>query len=121
MKHITFAGNELKIAFNLATEIAYEDITGKPFSIADVIYVDDKGNSTQNEKAFVYVAISSVIANNQDSDVDADTILLNENKDEVENLMSTVAHEMLAWFKITPIAEEHVPAPEEIPEEEKKA
>ena len=65
MQKINLLGKEVKIAFSLATEIAYEQITGEAFVI-------EKLSFTKNAVALYMAAI---IANNPDIDITTEDII----------------------------------------------
>lgn len=117
MEKITINNQELTIAFNFATELAYEDLTGKAFSPVDII--PEKG---QEPKAsdFIKIALACIIANNPDSPIDSDYILHKATRKEVTKLITLTIREMMAWITVPAIAEEHVPEPSDEKEEEGK-
>lgn len=114
MTKITINGEELAIAFNLATELAYEKLTGKLFVAKEVIPADDNPGSDNIIKA----AIACVIANNPDAKTDGDYILLHATRDEAKQLIATVLKEMLTWLGVPEIAEAHIPKPADTTEED---
>ena len=102
MQKIKLLGKEVNIAFNLATEIAYEQITGEAFAI-------DKLSFTKNAVALYMAAIS---ANNPDSDITTEDISSKASGAEVKALSDAIYAEMKAWMNIPDVMTEK--------EEEKK-
>ena len=102
MQKINLLGKEVKIAFSLATEIAYEQITGEAFVI-------DKLSFTKNAVALYMAAI---IANNPDIDITTDDIISKASGTEVKALSDAIYAEMKAWMNIPDVMTEK--------EEEKK-
>ena len=96
MQKINLLGNEVKIAFNLATEIAYEQITGEAFAI-------DKLSFTKNAVALYMAAI---IANNPDIDITTEDIISKASGAEVKALSNSIYAEMKAWMNIPDVMTE---------------
>ena len=102
MQKIKLLGKEVNIAFNLATEIAYEQITGEAFGI-------EKLSFTKNAVALYMAAI---IANNPDIDITTEDIISKASGAEVKALSNAIYAEMKAWMNIPDVMTEK--------EEEKK-
>ena len=64
-KTIKLLGKKVVICYNMATQIAYEEITGNAFDVADL-------NKTSNAMA-LYLAC--IFANNPETDITLDNIL----------------------------------------------
>lgn len=96
MQTINIIGKEVKIAFNLATEIAYEQITGEAFGI-------EKLNFTKNAVALYMAAI---IANNPDIDINTEDIISKASGAEVKTLSDAIYAEMKAWMNIPDVMNE---------------
>ena len=109
MQKINLLGKEVNIAFNLATEIAYEQITGEAFGI-------EKLSFTKNAVALYMAAI---IANNPDIDITTEDIISNASGAEVKALSDAIYAEMKAWMNIPDVMDEKVEKKDE--DEEKNA
>ena len=109
MQKINIIGKEVNIAFNLATEIAYEQITGEAFGI-------EKLSFTKNAVALYMAAI---IANNPDIDITTEDIISKASGAEVKALSDAIYAEMKAWMNIPDVMDEKVEKKEE--DEEKNA
>ena len=109
MQKIKLLGKDVNIAFNLATEIAYEQITGEAFGI-------EKLSFTKNAVALYMAAI---IANNPDIDITTEDIISKASGTEVKALSDAIYAEMKAWMNIPDVMEEKVEKKDE--DEEKNA
>ena len=89
-KQITLLGNQYKIAFNMATEIAYEEISGQGF--------DMEALAKTKNTAILYLA--AILANNPDSDLTLDDILFRATLPEIAELRTAVLDSMTEWMRI---------------------
>ena len=64
-KILTILGQEVIIMFNMAVQISFEEITGKPFSEID----------TNVSKDSLALAYSAIIANNPDCNITVDNLM----------------------------------------------
>ena len=103
MQKINLLGKEVNIAFNLATEIAYEQITGEAFGI-------EKLSFTKNAVALYMAAI---IANNPDIDITTEDLISKASGAEVKALSDAIYAEMKAWMNIPDIMDEREEKKEE--------
>lgn len=103
MQTINIIDKEVKIAFNLATEIAYEQITGEAFGI-------EKLSFTKNAVALYMAAI---IANNPDIDITTDDLISKASGKEVKALSDAIYAEMKAWMNIPDVMDEQEEKKEE--------
>lgn len=100
---ITILGRDVDIRYNVATQIAYERITGKPIqTIAD----QQLGDVTA-------IAFASIVANNPGCDLTMEDILYRASSAEFGALTSALNAEIMAWAGIPTIAEAHVPPADE--------
>jgi hypothetical protein len=90
-KKITILGNEVVIAFNMATEIAYEDIAGKAFEF------DEMQKSVKSRLILCYACI---IANNEETSITLDSLLKDATAADIKALMEAVMWSMVEWAKI---------------------
>ena len=96
MQKINLLGKEVNITFNLATEIAYEQITKEAFGI-------EKLSFTKNAVALYMAAI---IANNPDIDITTEDLISKASGAEVKALSDAVYAEMKAWMNIPDVMDE---------------
>ena len=109
MQKINLLGKEVNITFNLATEIAYEQITKEAFGI-------EKLSFTKNAVALYMAAI---IANNPDIDITTEDIISKASGAEVKALSDAIYAEMKARMNIPDVMDEKVEAKDE--DDEKNA
>ena len=86
-KIITILGETLTIAFNMAVQISFEEIIGKPFS-------DINTDSTKDNFALAYAAI---IVNNPDSKITADNLMRDISGAELKDLMQAISDAAVEW------------------------
>ena len=86
-KIITILGETLTIAFNMAVQISFEEITGKPFS-------DINTDSSKDNFALAYAAI---IANNPDTNITADNLLREISGTELKDLLQAISDAAVEW------------------------
>ena len=88
-KQITILGRTIGIAYNMATQIAYEEIVGKPFDIEAM-------DKTSNTLALYYACI---IANNKDTDLTFDELLEDADANDISTLRDAVIGSFTEWCK----------------------
>ena len=86
-KIITILGETLTIAFNMAVQISFEEITGKPFS-------DINTDSSKDNFALAYAAI---IANNPDTNITADNLMRDISGTELKDLLQAISDAAVEW------------------------
>ena len=86
-KIITILGETLTIAFNMAVQISFEEITGKPFS-------DINTDSSKDNFALAYAAI---IANNPDTNITADNLMRDISGAELKDLLQAISDAAVEW------------------------
>ena len=96
MQKIKLLGKEVNIAFNLATEIAYEQITKEAFGI-------EKLSFTKNAVALYMAAI---IANNPAIDITTEDLISKASGAEVKALSDAIYAEMKAWMNIPDVMDD---------------
>ena len=89
-KIITILGETLTIAFNMAVQISFEEITGKPFS-------DINTDSSKDNFALAYAAI---IANNPDTSITAGNLMRDISGSEFKDLMKAISDAFVEWNDI---------------------
>lgn len=95
-KHITFLGEELTIRFNMATEIAYEEVSGQPFDV----------NSLTSTKNTAILYLAAILANNPKSDITLDDILFKATLPEIAEIRDAVINCMSDWMKVPEVLKE---------------
>lgn len=99
-KTITLLGEEVTIAFNMAVEIEYEELSDTAFDIS--AFVSGK------TKAALQLAAAAVTANNPQSSITYDRIIHEITPDEVKTLVDTVVGEMMKWLKIPAVVAQEI-------------
>lgn len=107
MRKVTLNNQEIEIRFNLATQLSYEELSGKAFNASEIL--PREGDDKQS-KDLMNLAIACLIAN--ESPVGADYMLKEASYKESQELIVAVVKEMLTWLGVPSIAEEHVPEAE---------
>ena len=86
-QQITLLGETLTIVFNMACQIAFEEITGKPFS-------DFDSNKTKDILALDYAVI---LVNNPDTDITADRLMREANAQDMQTLNNAITSALMDW------------------------
>ena len=86
-KTIKLLGKKVAICYNMATQIAYEEITGNTFDVADL-------NKTSNAMA-LYLAC--IFANNPETDITLDDLLKDATANEIKTLQNAVLDSFKEW------------------------
>ena len=94
MKTIKILGQEVKIAFNLATQIAYERIRKQPFSI----------EALNNTESAVVLYAACIIANNEKPSITIENLLKDATAPEIAELSKAVVESVKEWCQ--PVKEE---------------
>ena len=102
-KKVTVLGEELDIRFNMAVEIAYEDITNEPFSF----------QSLERQKNIVALCMAAIIVNNPETKITAERFIREVASDEYNAIVSTVIEAMTEWMKIPSVIPQDKPSEEE--------
>ena len=89
-KILTILGQEVTIMFNMAVQISFEEITGKPFS-------DINTDSSKDNFALAYAAI---IANNPDTSITAGNLMRDISGSELKDLMKAISDAFVEWNDI---------------------
>lgn len=95
-KKISFLGEELTISFNMATEIAYEEVSGEPFDV----------NALSKTKNTAILYLAAILANNPKSEVSLDDILFKASLPEIAELRTAVLDCMGDWMRIPIVMKE---------------
>ena len=89
-KEITVMGETLTIAFNLATQITYKKITD----------VDFNGKDLEDPNKMVALYMACILANNPETKITIDNILLDIKQAELATLSSAVAESMADFYDV---------------------
>lgn len=87
MKTIKLLGQEVKIAFNLATQIAYERIKKEPFNI----------EALNNMESAVVLYAACIIANNEKTTITIENLLKDATAPEIAELSKAVVESVKEW------------------------
>lgn len=88
-KKITFLGKEVTIAYNMATQIAYEEISGAAFE-------PEALHKTSNTMILYFACI---IANNPETTITFDNLLMDASAADIKLLGETVMESFHDWCK----------------------
>lgn len=102
-KKVTVLGEELDIRFNMAVEIAYEDIANEPFSV----------QSLERQKNIVALCMAVIIVNNPDTKITTEQFIREVPSDEYNAIVSAVIEAMTEWMKIPSVIPQEKPSEEE--------
>ena len=105
-KTITIRVQEVTIMFNMAVQISFEEITGKPFSEID----------TNVSKDSLALAYSAIIANNPDCNITVDNLMHDASGAELNGVIKAISDSFVEWNKVP----ETLADEEDKKEEEKK-
>ena len=107
-KIIIILGETLTIAFNMAVQISFEEITGKPFS-------DINTDSSKDNFALAYAAI---IANNPDTKITADNLMRDISGAELKDLLQAISDAAVEWNEMPATLADDEDKKKDEPEEE---
>lgn len=105
---INVLGEKLVIKFNMAVEIAYEEITGESFSIEQL----------NKQKNCVALYMAAIIANNDKTKITIERLMKDATGKEFVEIAKAVTDSMLEWMKIPSVLPKEKPV--EVSEEEEK-
>ena len=89
-KILTILGQEVTIMFNMAVQISFEEITGKPFSEID----------TNVSKDSLALAYSAIIANNPDCNITVDNLMHDASGAELNAVIKAISDSFIEWNKV---------------------
>lgn len=108
-KKITILGEEVVIRFNMAVEIAYEEIVDAPFNAA----------SLQRQKDCLALGIAAIITCNPDTKITMERLLTEATGSEMTALNNALAESMKEWFEVPVVEKQEDAAPAEGDEQPK--
>ena len=89
-EEINILGEKIAIEFNLAVEVAYEEIADRPFDIADLV--------SQRNSVALYMA--AIITANPDTAITVERLMKEATGPEIEQLSKTVIAAMTEWLHL---------------------
>ena len=87
---VTILGEELDIRFNMAVEIAYEEITGEGFTI----------ESLGKMKNMLALGMAAIISAKEDTAITIERLMKEANGKEIGTLNNAVVTAMTEWLQI---------------------
>lgn len=103
MKTITILGEEVKIGFSMAVELAYEEMTDEAFDVGRLA----------RQKNSLAMGMASIKTFNPETKLTMEQIAMNASYEEIKALNDTVVSEMLDWLKIPKVIKEQAQPSEE--------
>ena len=89
-KTLTILGHEVVIFFNMAVEISFEEIAGKPFCEFDL----------KASKDVLALAYAGIIANNPDVEITANDLMFKASGAELAAVINMITESFIEWNKI---------------------
>ena len=99
-EEITILGEQIAIEFNLAVEVAYEEIADRPFDIADLV--------SQRNSVALYMA--AIITANPDTNITVERLMKEATGPEIEALSKAVIVAMTEWLHLPQVLKKEQPA-----------
>ena len=87
---VKISNEEIDIQFNMAVEIAYEEVAGEPFNI----------ESLSKMKNTMALCMAAIVAANPDTSITMDYLLKNASVKEIGELKNAVTETMMEWLQI---------------------
>ena len=87
---VTISNEEIDIQFNMAVEIAYEEVAGEPFNI----------ESLSKMKNTMALCMAAIVAANPDTSITMEYLLKNASVKEIGELKNAVTETMMEWLQI---------------------
>lgn len=109
-KKVTVLGETIDIRFNMAVEIAYEDIVNEPFNV----------QSLERQKNIVALCMAAIIVNNPETKITAERFIREVASDEYNAIVSAVIEAMTEWMKIPSVIPQEKQSEEEAEAAEKE-
>lgn len=89
-KHTTIGGISVILAFNMATQITFEELTGKPFAQID----------TKKGSDLIALIYGCIVANNPDTKITMDYLLHEATSAEIQQSLALVTESFNDWNNI---------------------
>jgi hypothetical protein len=87
---VKISNEEIDIQFNMAVEIAYEEVAGEPFNI----------ESLSKMKNTMALCMAAIVAANPDTSITMEYLLKNASVKEIGELKNAVTETMMEWLQI---------------------
>ena len=87
---VKISNEEIDIQFNMAVEIAYEEVAGEPFNI----------ESLSKMKNTMALCMAAIVASNPDTSITMEYLLKNASVKEIGELKNAVTETMMEWLQI---------------------
>ena len=91
-KTLTIMGMEVPVVFNMAVQIAYEQMTSKPFNLSDI----------NTSAASMALCFASIITANPETDITFDMLINEASAKDITTLRSAVYDCISEWCEIPP-------------------
>ena len=102
-EEINILGEQIAIEFNLAVEVAYEEIADRPFDIADLV--------SQRNSVALYMA--AIITATPDTAITVERLMKEATGPEIEQLSKAVIAAMTEWLHLPQVLKKEQPAEDE--------
>jgi len=112
-EEITILGEQIAIEFNLAVEVAYEEIAERPFNISDMV--------SQRNSVALYMA--AIITANPDTQITVERLMKEATGPEIEALSKAVIAAMTEWLHLPQVLnkpDDEKPEADEEPKDKEK-
>lgn len=103
MKKINLLGEEITLKFNMATMLAYEEITGEPFF----------GQQFETQKSRYALLYAVIMTSKPETGITADALLKDAEWEEINAAFAAVTDAMSAWFNIPDVVAAEQPSTEQ--------
>ena len=87
---VKISNEEIDIQFNMAVEIAYEEVAGEPFNI----------ESLSKMKNTMALCMAAIVAANPETGITMEYLLKNASVKEIGELKNAVTETMMEWLQI---------------------
>lgn len=98
-KTIHILGEDIRVRFNMAVEIAYEEIAGEPFTLDGIKYM----------KGMAALAMAVVIVNNPDTTITMERLTKEATGQEVGALNVAAVEAMTEWLTVPKVEQTEEP------------
>lgn len=89
-KNIEILGEQIILRFNMAVQLAYEEITGRPFTVQEMTM----------KKAQMALFIAAIITNNPETGITMDRLLTEAAGDDITKLDTAMGEIISEWYHL---------------------
>lgn len=89
-KNIEILGEQIILRFNMAVQLAYEEITGRPFTVQEMTM----------KKAQMALFIAAIITNNPETGITMDRLLTEATGDDITKLDTAMGEIISEWYHL---------------------